>query len=201
VRLATDPPFCVVPSGSYQQKSGKAVKYYKVLQFKDKRRHYVCSLREDELEKIKNGYPAYKLLCEKGIPCLPAKLKPAKRAKAKQESWSMGFVLFGMKTEILASVFKRGKRAYVYVKVFNKEEDGKKLKYVGAVPAEKIWQDEVELGVFLQNHGCLVLIGIHNVHQKRNTRNLIRTRLQGQERRVSRSGWATRWKQATLKTS
>ena len=32
-RLASDPPFCVVPSGSYRQKkSGKEVRYYKVLQ-------------------------------------------------------------------------------------------------------------------------------------------------------------------------
>jgi len=167
VQLATDPPFCVVPSGSYRQKSGKEVNYYKVLQFKDKRRHYICSLTENELEKIKSGYPAYKLLNEKGIPCLPAKPKPAKLPHAKRESWSIGFVLFGMDTEILASVFKRGKRAYVYVKTFNKEENGKKLKYVGAAPAEKVWQDEVELGLFLQNHGYLVLIGIHNVHPEK----------------------------------
>ena len=66
MQLDTDPPFCVVPSGSYlQKKSGKAIKYYKVLRFKDRRRHYVCSLTEEELERIKSGYPAYKLLCEK----------------------------------------------------------------------------------------------------------------------------------------
>jgi hypothetical protein len=171
VRLETDPPFCVVPSGSYQQKkSGNPVKYYKVLQFKDKNRRYVCSLREDELEEIKNGYPAYKLLNEKGISCLPTKPKPAKLPQLKLESWTQDFPLFDRYTAIRCCVFKRGKQAYVYVKAFKKEENGKKLKYVGAVPAEKVWQDEVELGLFLQNHGYLVLIGVHNVHPEKKHR-------------------------------
>jgi hypothetical protein len=169
VRLETDPPFCVVPSGSYKPTSEKAVNYYKVLQLKDKRRHYICSLREDELEEIKNGFPAYKLLNEKGIVCLPAKPKPAKLPRSRREYWSIGYVLFGMEIEIRACVFKHGSRAYVYVKTFNKTENGKKLKYVGAVLAEQVWQDDVKLGLYLQKHGYLVLIGIHNVHpeQKR----------------------------------
>jgi hypothetical protein len=167
MRLATDPPFCVVPSGSYRQKSGKAVNYYKVLQFKDKRRHYVCSLREDELEKMKSGYPAYKLLNEKGTLCLPAKPKPAKLPKLQQESWSIGFALVDWETEILACVFKRDKRAYVYVKTYNKEEKGKKLKYVGTVPAEKVWHDETELGLFLRNHGYFIIPFSHNAHPRK----------------------------------
>lgn len=164
MQLETDPPFCVVPSGSYRQKNGKAINYYKVLQFKGNRRQYVCSLREGELEKIKNGYPAYKLLNEKGISCLPAKPKPAKLPQTKQESWSIGFALNDWETEILAYVFKRGNRAYVYVKTFNKQQNGKKLKYIGAVPAEKVWHNETELGLFLQQHWYFVLFGVHNVH-------------------------------------
>ena len=164
MQLETDPPFCVVPSGSYRQKSGKAVKYFKVLQFKDKRRHYVCSLREDELEKIKNGYPAYKLLNEKGIPCLPAKPKPAKSSQPRQESWSTGFALIDRETEILACVFKRGARAYVYVKTYNKQENGTRLKYVGAVAAERVWRDPPELGHFLREHGYFIFPCVYSVH-------------------------------------
>lgn len=165
MQLKTDPAFCVVPSGSYRQKSGKAVSYYKVLQFKDKHRHYVCSLREDGLEKIKNGYPAYKLLKEKGIPCLPAKPKPARLLQHKRESWTQDFMMFDRQTEIRCCVFKHGERAYVYVKTFTKKENGKRLRYVGAVLAEKVWQDEFELGLFLKEHGYNVLVGIHYVHE------------------------------------
>jgi hypothetical protein len=166
VQLETDPPFCVVPSGSYRQrKSGKAVRYYKVLRFKDKRRQYVCSLTEEELERIKSGYPAYKLLNEKGIPCLPAKPKPAKLLQPKRESWTQDFLLFGRDVAIRACVFKRGKRAYVYVKPFTKAKNGKSLRYVGAVPAEKVWQNEIELGLFLREHGYPVLFGVHHVHE------------------------------------
>lgn len=165
MKLETDPSFCVVPSSAYRQKkSGKAVSYYKVLRFQDKRRHYVCSLREDELDRIKNGYPAYKLLNGKGISCLPAKPKPAKLVKPKQESWCIGFGLNDWETEILACVFKRDKRAYVYVKTFNKEERGKKLKYVGAVAAEKLWHDKIELGHFLQEHGYFIVPFSYNAH-------------------------------------
>jgi hypothetical protein len=167
VRLETNPPFCVVPSGSYRQKSGKAVNYYKVLQFKDNRRHYVCSLREDELERIKNGYPAHKLLNEKGIACLPTKPKLTSLPPSKLESWSLYFTLIDWETEILVCVFKRGKRAYVYVKTFNKEENGKKLKYIGAIPAEKVWHDETELGQFLREHGYLIIPFSHNAHPGR----------------------------------
>jgi hypothetical protein len=165
VRLETDPPFCVVPSGSYRQKNGKEVKYYKVLQFKDKRRHYVCSLREDELEEIKSGYPAYKLLNEKGIPCLPSKPKPARLLQRKRESWTQDFIMFDRQTDIRCCVFKRGKRAYVYVKTFTKRENGKRLRYVEAVLAEKVWLNEVELGLFLREHGYGVLVGINYVHE------------------------------------
>ncbi len=166
MQLETDPSFCAVPSGSYlQKKSGKSVTYYKVLQFKDCCRHYVCSLTEEELEKIKSGYPAHKLLNEKGIPCLPAKPKLAKLLQHKRESWTQDFLLFDRHTAIRCCVFKRGKRAYVYVKTFNKDENGKRLKYVGAVPAEKVWQDEVELCLFLREHGYGVLVGIHYVHE------------------------------------
>ena len=121
MQLETDPPFCVVPSGSYRQKSGREVNYYKVLQFKNKRRQYVCSLREDELEEIKNGYPAYKLLNEKSISCLPAKPKPARLLQRKRESWAQDFIMFDRQTDIRCCVFKRGERAYVYVKSFAKK--------------------------------------------------------------------------------
>jgi hypothetical protein len=164
VRLETDPPFCVVPSGRYNQKDGKVVNYYKVLRFKDKRRSYVCSLTEEELVKIKNGYPAYKLLNEKGIPCLPAKPKSASRPKPKRGSWSTGYALIDRETEILACVFKRGVRAYVYVKTYNKHENGEKLKYVGAVAAEKVWRDPPELGQFLRDHGYFIYPAVFNVH-------------------------------------
>jgi hypothetical protein len=163
VRLATAPPFCVVPSGSYRQKSGGAVTYYKVLQFKDKRRHYVCSITEEELERIESGYPAYKLLNEKGIPCLPAKPKPARLLQRKRESWTQDFIMFDRQTDVRCCVFKRGKRAYVYVKSFAK--DGERLKYLGAVPAEKVWQNEVALGLFLREHDHGVLVGINYVHE------------------------------------
>ena len=166
MQLETDPPFCVVPSGNYRQKkSGKTVTYYKVLRFKDRHRHYVCSLTEEELGRIKSGFPAYKLLNEKGIPCFSAKPKPAKLLQPKRESWTQDFLLFERHTAIRSCVFKRGKRAYVYVKSFAKKESGNRLKYVGAVPAEKVWQDEVELGLFLREHGYLVLFGIHHVHE------------------------------------
>jgi hypothetical protein len=168
MQLATDPPFCVVPLGGYRQKkSGKAVKYYKVLQFKDKRRHYVCSLTEEALERIESGYPAYKLLNQKGIPCLPAKPKPAKLLQLKRESWTQDFLLFERDVWIRACVFKRGKRAYVYVKPFTKEEKGERLKYVGAVPAEKLWQNEIELALFLRERGYCVLVGIHHVRPEK----------------------------------
>ena len=165
MRLETDPPFCVVPSGSYRQKSGKAVRYYKVLRFKDKRRRYVCSLTEEELERIKSGYPAFKLLNEKGIPCLPAKPKLTKFPQSKRESWTQDYLLFDRHSAVRACVFKRGKRAYVYVKPFTKAKNGKSLRYVGAVPAEKVWHNEIELGLFLREHGYLVLFGIHHVHE------------------------------------
>jgi hypothetical protein len=165
MQLATDPPFCVVPSGSYRQKkSGKVVSYYKVLQFKGKRRRYVCSLTEEELERINSGHPAHKLLNEKGISCLPAKPKPAKFPQPKRESWTQDFLLFDRHTDIRSCVFKCGKRAYVYVKSFIKE-NGKRLKYVGVVPAEKVWQNEVELGLFLREHGYSVVVGIRYIHE------------------------------------
>lgn len=168
MQLATDPPFCVVSSGGYRQKkSGKAVRYYKVLQFKDKRRRYVCSLTEEELERIARGYPAFKLLNEKGIPCLPAKPKPDKLPKLKREYWTIDFLLFQRDAAIRTCVFKRGKRGYVYVKPFSKEENGKSLKYVGAAPAEKVWQNEIELALFLREHGYWVLVGIHHVQPEK----------------------------------
>lgn len=164
MRLATDPPLCVVPSGSYRQKGGKEIKYYKVLQFKDKHRNYICNLTEEELLRIKSGYPAYELLNQKGIMCLPAHPKPPQPAKSKRESWIQDYLLFDRQTDIRGCVFKQGNRAYVYVKPFAKKEN-KSLTYVGAILAKKVWRDEVELGLFLRDRGYKVLVGINYVHQ------------------------------------
>lgn len=167
MKLETNPQFCVVPSGMYQKKNGKAVNYYKVLQFKDNRRSYVCSLREDELEKIKNGYPAHKLLNEKGFQCLPPERKPAKLPKARQDSWNICFTLIDWETDVFVCVFKRGERAYIYLKTFNETENSKRLKYLGAAPAEKVWQDETELCQFLREHGYFPIPFSHAAYPRK----------------------------------
>lgn len=61
-------------------------------------------------------------------------------------------------------MFKRGKRAYVYIKTFSKQENGKKLKYVGAAQAEKLWHDETELCQSLREHGYFTIPFSHIVH-------------------------------------
>ncbi len=87
MKLDTDPAFCAVPASSRRKRSGEEVTYYKVIQLKDGKSHYVCYLSQEEVAKIKSGFPAYKLLCEKGIQCSPANPKPAKSKRVKSESW------------------------------------------------------------------------------------------------------------------
>ena len=135
--------------------------------------------RRKRLQRIKSGFPAYKVLCEKGIQCLPANPKPAKSQRVKSESWvtafkvecqvekTYGSILRNPHKYLLAvriCVFKRGSRAYVYLKrLFAEdwcfggnplivEENDLSLKYVGAASAEEV-QDFRGLTKFLTEHG------------------------------------------------
>ncbi len=181
MRLDTDPTFCVVPVvNCKRKKNGDKATYYKVVRFKDGKTHYICYLSKEDMERIKNGFPAYKVLCEKGIPCLPAEPKPAKPRRAKSESWVVDFKVdcqveksYGSSSmsphtyqlAVRVCVFKRGSRAYVYLKrlfaedwsygtgSFIVEENDQRLKYVGATSAQKVWQDLRGLTDFLIEHG------------------------------------------------
>ena len=94
----------------------------------------------------------------KGIPCFPAEPKPAKLPQPKRESWTQDF-LTEQDAQIRICVFKRGKRAYVYVKPFTKE-NGERLEYVGAASAENVWRSEQGLTAFLKQHGYCVLTSL-----------------------------------------
>lgn len=179
MKLDTDPAFCAVPASSRRKKSGEEVTYYKVIQQKDGKSHYVCYLSKEEIERIKSGFPAYKILGQKGIQCLPATPKQVKPHRTKSESWVVNFKVecqvektYGSilrnphkyQLAVRICVFKRGSRAYVYLKrLFVEdwcfganplivEENDQHLKYVGATSAEEV-HDFQGLTKFLIEHG------------------------------------------------
>jgi hypothetical protein len=181
VRLDTYPVYCVVPVVNYRRKkNGDRATYFKVVRFKDGKRHYVCYLSKEDMERIKGGFPAYKLLCEKGVQCSPAAPKPAEPLRIKSVSWVVDFKVerqveksYGSASRnphtyrltVHVCVFKRGSRAYVYLKHlfaedrsfatgwFTVEENDQSLRYVGAASAEKVWRNLQGLADFLVEHG------------------------------------------------
>jgi hypothetical protein len=175
MRLSTDPPLCVDSVKGYRKRSGETTTYYKVLRSENGRKHYVCYLSKADMQRIKDGVPAYKILSEKGVQCSTAKPKSHKhvqsqvnhfwiehkvamlsdRSSARSHTYNEGVRVY---------VFKRGNRAYVRIKSllikdqiwnygeFKNETSSKSLHYVGTVEAEKVWNNEQGLASFLREH-------------------------------------------------
>jgi hypothetical protein len=214
MRLDTDPVYCAVPVLSYRRKkNGERITYYKVIRFKDGKRHYVCYLSKEDMERIKAGFPAYKVLCEKGVRCSPAAPKPAGPLRVKSESWVVDFKVerqveksYGSASRnphtylltVRLCVFKRGSRAYVYLKrlfvedwsfstrPFTVEENDQSLKYVGAASAENVWQNLQGLADFLVEHGYRDARPTYVKRKKKHSR---RRRRSAEQRFESQAEW------------